>query len=48
MVLEVGTAHSRKTHVCHQAIGVAGIVGEKLFGGLKGKDGEAGGSQQPA
>ena len=48
MVLEVGAAHSRKTYICYEAIGVAGIVGEELFGGLEGKNGEAGRSQQPA
>ena len=48
MVLEVGAAHSRKTHICYEAIGVAGIVGEELFGGLEGKNGEAGRSQKPA
>jgi len=48
MVLEVGAAHSRKTNICYEAIGVAGIVGEELFGGLKGKNGEAGRSQKPA
>ena len=45
MVLEVGAAHSRQAYICHEAIGVAGIVGEELFGGLEGKNGEAGGSQ---
>lgn len=48
MVLEVGAAHSRKAYIGYEAIGVAGIVGEELFGGLEGKDGEAGGSQKPA
>lgn len=48
MVLQVGAAHSRKAYICNEAIGVAGIVREELFGGLEGKNGEAGGSQQPA
>jgi hypothetical protein len=48
MVLKVGAAHSRKTYICYKAVSVTWIVGKELFGGLEGKNGEAGRSQKPA